>query len=105
MREPPCSRSSPSTEGFGLTPLEALAAGVPSVVVDTPVAREVLGDAAVFVERPEATAVAEAIDTLLDASGDERRRVLTVAPAVLARYRWSDAAAAVLTSLEEAAKS
>jgi glycosyltransferase involved in cell wall biosynthesis len=92
-------------EGFGLTPLEALAAGVPSVVLDTPVAREVLGDAAVFVERPEATAVAEAIDTLLDASGDERRRVLTVAPAVLARYRWSDAAAAVLTSLEEAAKS
>ena len=33
-------------EGFGLTPLEALAAGVPIVVLDTPVAREVYGDAA-----------------------------------------------------------
>ena len=36
-------------EGFGLTPLEALAAGVPVVLLDTPVAREVCGDAAVFV--------------------------------------------------------
>ena len=36
-------------EGFGLTPLEALAAGVPPVVLDTPVAREVYGDAAVYV--------------------------------------------------------
>ena len=33
-------------EGFGLTPLEALAAGVPIVVLDTPVAREVYGPAA-----------------------------------------------------------
>ena len=33
-------------EGFGLTPLEALASGVPILVGDTPVAREVYGDAA-----------------------------------------------------------
>src|SRR5207244_8894235 len=32
-------------EGFGLTPLEALSAGVPIVVLDTPIAREVYGDA------------------------------------------------------------
>ena len=38
-------------EGFGLTPLEALAAGVPIVVLDTPVAREVYGDAAWYVPR------------------------------------------------------
>ena len=36
-------------EGFGLTPLEALAAGVPIVVLDTPVAREVYGAAAEYV--------------------------------------------------------
>ena len=36
-------------EGFGLTPLEALAAGVPPVVLDTPVAREVYGPAARYV--------------------------------------------------------
>ena len=36
-------------EGLGLTPLEALAAGVPPVLLDTPVARESCGDAAVYV--------------------------------------------------------
>ena len=38
-------------EGFGMTPLEALSADVPPVVLDTAVAREVYGDAAVFVSR------------------------------------------------------
>ena len=36
-------------EGFGLTPLEALAAGVPPVVLDTPIAREIYGPAARYV--------------------------------------------------------
>ncbi len=36
-------------EGLGLTPLEALAAGVPPVLLDTPVARESCGDAALYV--------------------------------------------------------
>jgi len=92
-------------EGFGLTPLEALAAGVPAVVLDTPVAREVLGDAAVFVDRPDPSTVSDAIAELLNPSSDVRRQVLAAAPAVLAQYRWPDAAAAVLTVLEEAARS
>jgi glycosyltransferase involved in cell wall biosynthesis len=91
-------------EGLGLTPLEALAAGVPPLVLDTPVARETLGAAAVFVPRPDPAAVAEAIDALLVPSSDARRAVLAAAPTVLERYRWSDAAAAVLSTLEEAAR-
>jgi glycosyltransferase involved in cell wall biosynthesis len=92
-------------EGLGLTPLEALAAGVPPVVLDTPVARETLGDAAVFVPHPDPRAVADAIDALLVPSSELRRAVLAAAPGVLERYRWSDAAAAVLSTLEEAARS
>jgi glycosyltransferase involved in cell wall biosynthesis len=92
-------------EGFGLTPLEALAAGTPPVVIDTPVAREVLGDAAVFVAQPDRRAVAEAIDSLLLPSSKGRDAVISAAPAVLGRYRWSDAATAVLSTLEEAARS
>ena len=42
-------RSCPSYEGFGLTPLEALAAGMPIVVLDTPVAREMYAEAALYV--------------------------------------------------------
>lgn len=36
-------------EGFGLTPLEALACGVPILVQDTPIAREIYGKAALYV--------------------------------------------------------
>ena len=38
------------TEGFGLTPLEAMKTGVPVVVRPSPAVREVCGDAAVYFE-------------------------------------------------------
>ncbi|MFD8134199.1 glycosyltransferase [Streptomyces mirabilis] len=44
------------TEGFGLAAMEALAAGVPLVVRDLPVLREVFGPAARFADTPEALA-------------------------------------------------
>jgi glycosyltransferase involved in cell wall biosynthesis len=91
-------------EGFGLTPLEALASGVPPVVLDTAVAREVLGPAALFVPRPTPEDVAAAIVTALDTNGADRARVLAAAPATLGRYRWSKTASATLRVLEEAAR-
>jgi len=91
-------------EGFGLTPLEALASGVPIVVLDTPVAREVYGSAARYVSRPDVAEVAAAIAELF-AEGPSRRELLAQAPAVLARYRWRDAARATLAAIEEAARS
>ena len=36
-------------EGFGLTPVEGIAAGTPAIVSDLPVLREVLGDGALYV--------------------------------------------------------
>ena len=93
-------------EGFGLTPLEALASGVPPVVLDTPVAREVYGDAAVYVPRRRAsTLVADALERRAwperrASAGARARR-----PRVLARYDWRRTAAATLAVLEEAAAS
>ena len=52
-------------EGFGLTPLEALARGVPPVVLDTPVAREVCGRAARYVAPGDIPATAAALVDLL----------------------------------------
>jgi glycosyltransferase involved in cell wall biosynthesis len=89
-------------EGFGLTPLEALAAGVPPLVLDTPVSREVYRAAARYVERPDPDSIAGAIATLIQ-SADARSAVMAAAPAVLERYRWADSAAATLAALEEAA--
>jgi glycosyltransferase involved in cell wall biosynthesis len=89
-------------EGFGLTPLEALSAGVPILVLDTPVAREVYRDAAVYVEREDIRATSDALALLLS-SEDARRRYLSRAAAVLARYSWDIAAARTLEHLERIA--
>jgi glycosyltransferase involved in cell wall biosynthesis len=89
-------------EGFGLTPLEALAAGVPTVVYDTPVAREVYADAVDYVTVGAIDQVASAIDRLLtDADACAERLART--PAVLARYDWERTAHLTLGVLTRAA--
>ena len=86
-------------EGLGLPPLEALAAGLPSVLLDTPVARESCGDAALYVKPDNGTAVTQALEELLFHEAT-RRRLLAAAPAVLARYSWPRAARETLAVLE-----
>lgn len=90
-------------EGFGLTPLEALAAGVPPVVLDTPIARETCGPAALYV--PASNTSDPLVDALCDCltNAAPRDAVLQHAPAVLARYDWPAAAAATLQAIEEGA--
>jgi glycosyltransferase involved in cell wall biosynthesis len=92
-------------EGFGLTPLEALAAGVPPIVLDTPVASEVYGPAARYVssETPIGDRLGEAIAHLLT-STTARADVLRHAATVLARYRWDKTAAETFAVLQEAAR-
>lgn len=91
-------------EGFGLTPLEAMAHGIPPVVLDTPVAREVYGAAAEYL--PFGPTLAGdlgpvLVKLLVDAGA--RARLLDQAPGVLARYDWGRTAEATLALLEEAA--
>ena len=90
-------------EGFGMTPLEALSAGVPAVVLDTAVAREVYGSAAVFVARGDIAGTASAIRRLLT-DPSSAAPVLAAAPAVLARYSWDAAADRTLEHLERVAR-
>jgi glycosyltransferase involved in cell wall biosynthesis len=82
-------------EGLGLTPLEALAAGVPPVLLDTPVARESCGDAALYVPLADRAAITRALELALF-SDVVRGEVLAAAPGVLARYDWPRAARATL---------
>jgi glycosyltransferase involved in cell wall biosynthesis len=88
-------------EGLGLTPLEALAAGIPPVLLDTPVARESCGDAALYVALGDRRGTTRALETALFDEG-ARQRILAAAPAVLAKYQWPDAARATLAVLERA---
>jgi glycosyltransferase involved in cell wall biosynthesis len=89
-------------EGFGMTPLEALAAGIPIIVLDTDVAREIYGPAAHYVARPEAALIAMALERVLY-DGDERARILSAAPNVLARYSWQECGRRTLQVLLSAA--
>jgi glycosyltransferase involved in cell wall biosynthesis len=88
-------------EGLGMTPLEALAAGVPPVVYDTPVARESCGEAALYVPAGDHGSVVRALERALF---DETRRaaVLAAAPATLAKDDWARAARETLAIIEQA---
>ena len=64
-------------EGFGLPPLEAMSVCVPVVAADTPVAREVYGEAALYAPPNDAEAWAERIRLML--TDEPTRRDFTAA--------------------------
>jgi glycosyltransferase involved in cell wall biosynthesis len=78
-------------EGFGLTPVEALACGTPVVACDVPALREVIGQRAQLVP-------ADDLDALVRAAEAATRP----APAAQ-RWSWDDAADATWNVLEAAA--
>jgi glycosyltransferase involved in cell wall biosynthesis len=86
-------------EGLGMTPLEALAAGAPSVLCDTAIARESCGDAACYVQCGARDAVTRAIERVLF-DDTSRAALLAAAPATLAKYSWPRAARETLGVLE-----
>jgi len=90
-------------EGLGLTPLEALAAGVPPLLLDTAVARESCGAAALYVHVSDLPATTRALESLLF---DEaaRQRLLAAASGELAKYSWPRAARETLAVLERAGR-
>jgi glycosyltransferase involved in cell wall biosynthesis len=78
-------------EGFGFPPLEAAAAGTPSIVSDLPVLRETLGDAATFVAGRDPDAWADALRT-------------APPPPKTPRYTWKEAGMKLRAVFEEVAR-
>jgi glycosyltransferase involved in cell wall biosynthesis len=90
-------------EGFGLPPLEAMAAGVPVVAYDTPVAREVYGASATLVPVGRVEAVTAALLALC-ADVSRRAEARHAGLQHAARFDWTRTAAATLVALREAAR-
>ncbi|MEO8484285.1 MAG: glycosyltransferase family 1 protein [Acidobacteriota bacterium] len=88
-------------EGFAMTPLEALARGVPSILLDTPVGREVYGDAAHFVETtPDSIASGLAA---LSMDSPARDAALAAGRRRLEAFSWRQTADTIRIALERAA--
>lgn len=79
-------------EGFGLAPMEALAAGTPVVMRDLPVLREVFGSTVRY-----ADSVAGFADELADALGAIADERIPAGRALAAEHRWDDVAARHVT--------
>jgi len=88
-------------EGFGLTPLEAMAAGTPAVVSNVPALAETCGDAAVLVDPLDVRAIASAIDAL---ALDECRHAAARAAGLkhAAAFTWERSASRLLASVRAA---
>jgi glycosyltransferase involved in cell wall biosynthesis len=82
-------------EGFGLPPLEAMAAGTPAIVGRYSAAEEVLGDAAVLVDPLDVEAMAAAM-TRVATDGALRSRYTIGGRARAAGFTWERCAAATL---------
>jgi glycosyltransferase involved in cell wall biosynthesis len=89
-------------EGFGLTPVEGLAAGTPAIVSDLPVLREVFGDGALYVAPGDVAGLAAA---MLAVAGDPalRMRLLAAGRARIAPLSWAETARRTRAVLAEAA--
>jgi glycosyltransferase involved in cell wall biosynthesis len=88
-------------EGFGLPPVEGLAAGAPAIVSDLPVFREVLGDGALYVPPGDAEALAAALLSL-ERDPALRSRLLAAGQAKIASLTWAETARRTRAVLAEA---
>lgn len=89
-------------EGFAMTPMEAAAHGVPSVMLDTTVAREVYDDAPVLVPL-SVPVIADALTALLT-DADAHAAAVVRGRARLGAFTWARTASVLRDTLERAGR-
>ena len=88
-------------EGFGLTCLEAMAAGAPLIATDLPSVREVVGGAAVLVPVDDAEALAEELGSLL-ADADRRAALAEAGRRRAGAFSWEHMGEEVVSAYRRA---
>ncbi len=90
-------------EGYGLPVAEALELGVPAVVTDMEIFREVAGDGALYVDPSDPAAVARAVRSL-DEPG-VRERLVAAGTAHIRSFSWARSAEILLAAAKDLARS
>jgi len=92
-----------TAEGFGLPPLEAMACGLPVIVAETAVAKEVYGEAALMTKPLDPHSIAQAMHSLVS---DETllRRMIGRGLARAGRFTWAKVAAKLIDVYRDAAE-
>jgi glycosyltransferase involved in cell wall biosynthesis len=85
-------------EGFGIPLVEAMSLGIPVVVSDIEIFREIGGDAASYADASDPDAIADAVRALEQPGEWARRSRLSVQQA--ARFTWAESARRLLTVLQ-----
>lgn len=94
-----CSVYASVYEGFGMPPLESMACQTPVLCSDRSVMPEVVGDAAVLVDPHSAAAITAGLAEILALTPADRRRLVERGLHNVDRYRWADAARALLDAV------
>ncbi|WP_144628631.1 glycosyltransferase family 4 protein [Arthrobacter woluwensis] len=89
-------------EGYGLPLVEAMSLGTPVVVADTPIFREVGGDAAHYVPAEDPAAFASAVRSLEDDGAWQAASRASLEQA--SRFSWDRSAQELLSAAEEVVK-
>ena len=90
-------------EGFGLPPLEAMAAGLPVVSSNTSCMPEVLGDAAILIDPTNVQSAVEALKSLCEQNGNSAN-LRERGQAQARKFRWEITGAKTLDCYKEASK-
>ncbi len=86
-------------EGFGLTPLEAMACGTPTAVSDIPAFREFCGDAALYFDPLETGSIRDALEKIAN-SIELRCQLAERGRRQAEKYLWSKSAFELLRCVE-----
>ena len=87
-------------EGFSLTPLEGMLSGIPVLISDIDVHREIAGDAAVYVDPSDLASIAEGLRRTTQ-DPDLLATLTRRGQEQAARYSWEGTAAATLRVFDE----
>jgi glycosyltransferase involved in cell wall biosynthesis len=90
-------------EGFGLPPLEGMAAGCPVVASDIPALRESCGSEAIYCDPLSLKSIAGALEAVSMLSSDERASIVAAGKRRARSFTWEKAAMQTLTVIENAA--